>query len=214
MICASAVRLAQTASTPVTEAEILNILSVADFKTEHRIRHSVEDTKIEEAIKEAYYRLDGPKGWLNRAVLTQIWVGVIDGFDDYIEVPLPTLASVDQIRYRDADGDWNVLATTVYGVESYGLFARIYLKDSQTWPTVLTTEPGSVEITFTAGWGDGAAVLSAAYGMRKALKLLAGHYYFNPTPTFVEPRLVEVPRKVQYQLENVIGQFRIRSDPS
>lgn len=210
---ASEMRLAATAATAPVEAQILAILSVSDFKAEHRISHSAEDDKIEECIKEAYYRLDGPSGNLNRAILTQTWVGVLDQFENWIEIPLPVLASVTSVRYRDVNGDWQTLSTSVYGVDTYGLFGCIYLKPEQAWPTVYS-ERGSVEITFVAGWGDGADVLSAAYGIRKALKLLAGHFYHNPTPTFVEPRLVEVPRKIWFGLEYVLAPYRIVNDHS
>lgn len=211
MITASQIRLAQEPATAVTQSEILAILSVQAFKDEHRVTHSVEDDRIEDAIKDAFSWIDGPKGYLNRAVLTQTWKGVIDAFDDEIEIPLPPLQSVDQIRYRDEDGTWTVLATTVYGVDSYGLFGRVYLKTGQSWPD-LYEDPGSVEITFTAGWGAGSDVIEKARGIRKALKLLGGHYYFNPTPTFVEPRLVEVPRKIQFGLEHVLAPYLIRND--
>ena len=215
MIKASEVRLSSPAATAPDAAEILNILSLADFKGEFRIRNNVtaENTRATDAIKEAYFHLDGPTGWLNRAILSQEWVGFVDAFDNQIEMPIPPLQSVDQIRYRDSAGTWNVLATSVYGVDTSGLFGIVYLKDGQSWPDV-GSDPGGVEITFTAGYGDGADVLEQAYNIRKAMKLLSGHFFHNPTPTFVEPRLVEVPRKIQYGLEKVVNQFRIVNDHS
>lgn len=215
MITASKIRLKSTPETAADEGEILNILPLADFKGEFRIGHNIaaENTRMTNAIKDAYFRLDGPTGWLNRAILTQQWKGFTDAFDDQIEIPLPPLQTVDQIRYRDTDGSWQTLSNDVYGVDMSGLFGRVFLKKDQSWPDVYE-DPGSIEITFTAGWGDGAAVLSNARMIRKAMMLLAGHYYHNPTPTFVEPRLVEVPRKVQYGLEHVVGQLRIVNDHS
>lgn len=209
---ASDFKLKQVADSPATASEILNILSVADFKAEHRIEHSAEDDKIEDCIKEAYYRLDG-RGLLNRAILTQTWTGYLDEFENSMELPLPVLQSVSSVRYRDSDGDWQTLATTIYGVIATEFFGRIYLKLDQVWPT-LYEEPNSVEITFVCGWGTGSDVLTKAYNIRKILKLLGGHFYFNPTPTFVELRLVEVPRKVWYGLEYLLGQYRIPNDPS
>lgn len=215
MIPAAQIRLAQTASTPADDDEILNILSLAEFKAEHRRTGTSEDDRITACIKEAYWRLDGPNGQLNRAILEQTWVGVLDKFDDRIELPLPPLQSVGQVRYRDTDGAWQVLSTDIYGVETKGLFGFIYRKKDQVWPTLYSSvEPGLVEITFTAGWGNGAEVLTAAPNMKKLLKLLGGHFYFYPTPTFVEPRVVEVPRKVWFGLEYLLGQYRIVNDHS
>lgn len=213
MISASEMRLASTPSTPVDEDEIVNILSVADLKREVRRVDTSEDAKFLDAIEEAYYRLDGPNGWLNRAILSQTWVGVVDKFDDKIEIPLPPLSSVGQVRYRDVDGNWTVLATTVYGTVTKGLFGYIYRKDGQSWPDT-DEDPDPVEITFTAGFADGAAVLAGMRGIRKGMKLLAGHYFHNPLPTFAEPRTLEVPREVQFGLQFVIGQLRIFNDHS
>lgn len=213
MIRASAMLLESAPTTAVDEEEILEILSVADLKREVRRTDSSEDAKFTDAIEEAYYRLDGPSGWLNRAILEQQWTGVVDGFDDKIEIPLPPLQTVDQIRYRDDDGSWQTLATSVYGVETKGLVGFVYRKSGQSWPDT-DENPGAVEITFTAGYTDGDAVLASMRGIRKALKLLAGHYFHNPLPTFSEPRTLEVPREVQFALKFVIGQLQIKNDHS
>lgn len=213
MIRASEIRLAQTAATPVDEDEILNILSVADLKGEVRRTDASEDAKFLDAIKDAYYRVDGPFGWLNRAILEQEWVGVIDAFDDRIELPLPPLVTVDQVRYRDTAGAWQVLSTSVYGVSLYGVCGMIYRKDGQSWPDV-DANPDAVEIAFTCGYADGAAVLANMRGVRKLLKLLAGHYFHTPLPTFSEPRTLEVPRKVKFALDFVVQQLRIVNDHS
>lgn len=213
MIRASEIRLANIAETPVDEDEILNILTVADLKREARRTDASEDAKFEDSIKEAYFRLDGPSGWLNRAILEQKWVGVIDRFDDKIELPIPPLMSVDEIRYLDGDGAWQTVSADVYGVSTFGLVGFVYKKAGQAWPSV-GAEPGAVEISFTAGYPDGATVLENMRGVRKALKLLAGHYFHNPLPTFSEPRTLEVPRTVQYALEFVIAQLRIVNDHS
>lgn len=213
MIAASEMRLAATPAIAPVGSEILQILPVSSFKSEHRILHGAEDVRIQEAIQEAYARLDGPSGYLNRAILTQTWVGVLDRLDDEIEIPLPPLQAVTGVRYRDADGNWQTLSTDIYGVDVYGLVGKIYRKMDQLFPDV-HKDPGSVEITFRAGWGDGAAVLAAAVGVRKGMKLLAGHFYHNPSPTFVEPRLVEVPRKIHYGLNYVLSALRIVNDPS
>jgi len=200
MISATQMRLKTAPETAPSDTEILEILSVADLKAESRRIDSSEDARFQDAIEAAYIYLDGPNGYLNRAILSQQWIGYLDEFDTQIELPIPPLSSVDLFEYRDTDGNWQTLATTVYAVDVNDLFGMVYLKKDQSWPH-LYDERGSIRITFTAGMTDGAAVIaegSILRNVRKALKLLAGHFFYNPTPTFVEPRLVEVPRKVQY----------------
>lgn len=214
MIRASEVALATSPESAPDDAEILNILSVADLKAEHRRRDTAEDARWQDALVDAYVHLDGPGGYLNRAILRQSWKGFIEKFDDEIEVPLPPLVSVDSIRYRNTSGTWTVLSTDVYGVVTSSLVGYVFLKSGQSWPST-DGNPQPIEITFTAGMEDGAAVIAAGSFLRpvrKALKLLGGHFFFNPTPTFVEPRLVEVPRSIKYGLEYTLGRIRIVND--
>lgn len=209
---ASQIILPAVAETGPTRDEILAIVSAAELKAETRITHALEVTKIEDAIVEAFDYLDG-KGWLNRAILTQVWKGYANRFDKEIELPFPPLQSVDQIRYVDTDGEWQTLATSVYGVSTVGLFGKIYLKSYQNWPDIYT-DPESIEITFTAGYGAGEAIKSDVPGIRKAIKLLAVHYNTNPSATYPEQRLVEVPRKVLFGLQDACGKYRIANDHS
>jgi uncharacterized phiE125 gp8 family phage protein len=203
----SELNLPAVATTAPTPAEILTLLAVADLKAARRVQHSVEDTLYSDAIKEAFDFFDA-KGWLNRAILTQTWKAYPPKWDTIIELPFPPLQSVTGITYVDNAGATQTLSTDVYGVSTKGLFGSVYLKTNQSWPD-LYTDPNPIEITFICGYGAGAAVPA---GIRKAIKLLAVHYFENQSQTFAEPRLVEVPRKIMYGIEAAAGKFKIMND--
>lgn len=204
---ASELLLPAVAETAPTTNEILALLSVADLKATRRVKHSQEDTLYSDAIEEAFDFFDA-KGWLNRAILTQTWKAYPTKWDTVIELPFPPLQSVTSITYTDTDGATQTLSTDIYGVSTKGLFGSVYLKTDQDWPD-LYTDPDPICITFDCGYGAAAAVPA---GIRKAIKLLATHYFENPSQTYAEPRLVEVPRKIMYGIDAAAGKFQIMND--
>lgn len=204
---ASELLVPAVAKTAPTTNEILALLSVDSLKAARRVKHSQEDTLYSDAIVESFDYFDA-KGWLNRAILTQTWKVYPEKWDTVIELPFPPLQSVTSITYTDTDGATQTLATSVYGVSTNGLFGTVYLKDGQSWPD-LHADPDPICITFVCGYGAAASVPA---GIRKAIKLLAVHYFENQSQTFAEPRLVEVPRKIMYGIEAAAGKFRILND--
>jgi uncharacterized phiE125 gp8 family phage protein len=96
-----------------------------------------------------------------RALLTQQWRLDLDCFPaDSIDLPKPQLASVQSITYLDGDGVRQTLDTSEYTVitnETPGVVLPAYGKS---WPSCRVT-PGSVQISFTAGYGAAAAVPQA-----------------------------------------------------
>jgi uncharacterized phiE125 gp8 family phage protein len=195
-------------ATPPSTAEILNIVSVAELKAEQRVTHSLEDAAIQAAIEDAYGFLDGRNGWLNRSILTQTWKLYLPAFADRMELPFPPLSSVTQVRYRDTANAWQVLDTSVYVVVAGEFVPYLALADGQSWPETYV-HPEAVEATYVAGYGLGAAVKAGAFGIRRGIKLLAGHFYRNREATLAEPRMVTLSRRLELGLEEVAGMFRI-----
>lgn len=220
-----------------TDAEILALVSVAEIKENLRILHSREDDRIRRAILDAYSFLSGRSGWFNRTILTQTWRLWLPGFQnlhwsigdtgvlvetwsgtDRIELPLPPLQSVDSVRYYDEDGDLNTLyepaasapvTTSVFRVNTTALFGTLYLANLQVWPNTLSKSDQAVEVIYTAGYGTAAEIKAQERGICRTLAVLAADYYQNPTDTFVEPRAIQVNRKVINGMERAGGRYRI-----
>jgi hypothetical protein len=156
---------------------------------------SASDAAVLSWIKAARQRIDGADGVLGRALINQGWDLVLDGFpctwarrpagesrpgyrldirapryhDAEIAIPLVPLVSVDAVRYLDAAGGEQTLDPSAYrvikGEPGYIVPAR-----GTTWPGT-DAYPGSVTISFTAGYG--AAGTDVPEAIRAAIALHA-----------------------------------------
>lgn len=196
------------------EADILNLVPLADLKANERIFHAMQDALLTRCIKSAYAFLDGRDAWLNRAILTQAYKLYLPKFCDTINLPLPPLISVDAVKYVDTDGVEQTLATSVYEVSTDDGMGKISRVSGEQWPATKVMNR-AVTIEFTAGFGDAADIaFPAKERLRQAIIFLASHFYRNPAPTFAEPRTVAVDREVKYGLEHLIGFMRVPPDHS
>jgi len=140
-------------------------LTLAEAKLHLRLDSDVEIDRVGDLIVSAREDLDGPAGWLGRAIMPQTWDLTVDRFPDRcgmmnftpqlgdlsIEIPLPPLQSVTSIGYIDQNGDAQTLATTVYRVVADSLPGKVILRQNQSWPLTIR-EPAAVTIRFVAGY--------------------------------------------------------------
>jgi hypothetical protein len=206
-----------TQVTAPSELAALGTYSVTQFKQNKRIVHALENDRIESAISDAYAWFDGPNGWLRRALITQTWKMELAEFSDEIEIPLPPLQALLKVQYYDED---NVL-TDLYDVTVSpevtsdvfivvgGLCSKLVLAYDEEWP-VTYERPDAVRITFRAGYGD--AGTDVPRPICRSIGMLATHLYENPSQTYPEPRLVEVPREIHWGIKQLAGRFRIMND--
>lgn len=206
-----------TLVTAPTEIDVLGTYSVTQFKQNKRIAHSLENDRIETCIADAYAWFDGPEGWLRRALLTQTWRMTLPEFSTAIEIPIPPLQAVLSVTYRDEDNAVQTLydatvspavTSDVFNVVTSSLFGRIELAYGKSWPTTYT-HPEAVTVTFRAGYGAATAVPRP---ICRSIGLLATHLYENPSQTYPEPRLVEVPREIHWGIKSLAGRYRITND--
>jgi len=111
-----------------------------------------DDLLIDQLIDAAVAHFDGRDGILGRALVEQTWELRLDRFPSCIEVPLPPLISLNEIRYLDEQGTEQTLAADRYQVEAGG-WGRAMVAPSynNVWPS---TRPvaGAVRVFFTAGF--------------------------------------------------------------
>jgi len=169
-----------------TSAPAARILSTADAKAHLRVDHSDEDSLIDAMVLAIEARLDGVEGQLGRALITQTWKLYLSRFPcapdpifrDYrILLPLPPLQSVTSINYTDTNGDEQTLSSSVYTVISQGdERGGVVPAYGQSWPSA-RNHPGSVVVTFDAGYGDAASDVKP--NILSAAKLMLADLYEN-----------------------------------
>ncbi|MDF1720521.1 MAG: head-tail connector protein [Minwuia sp.] len=186
------------------------LVSTADAKAFLRVEISDDDSLIDDLVAAAAEHLDGRRGMLGRALLTQTWAWTLDDFpcetwaDPYagIRVPLPPLQSVSSIKYLDGNGDSQTLGTSVYAVNTGSEPGVISLKKGQSWPSVQDVRD-AVTITFIAGYGDTASSLPAS--LRLAALQLVSAWYDNRSAVVIGTISSTLPMAV----ERLIAPYKV-----
>jgi len=182
-------------------------VTLGEVKAHLRVTNDLEDDLLTNLIVTARQKLDGPRGLLGRSLITQTWKATLDGFPRLIELPLAPLSSVDAITYLNSVGVETAIPSehyTVSGLSDSDL-ATIQPARGRSWPFIANS-PGSVSITFTAGYGN--SPLFVPEPIRTAIKMLVGHLYENrEAVTIASGSMHETPLGWQ----DLIADYRMRA---
>jgi uncharacterized phiE125 gp8 family phage protein len=150
-------------------------VTLVETKAHLRVDITDDDVQIGSLVTAAREQLETDT---RRALVTQTWDLVLDAFprEAKLELPLPPLASVTSITYKDADGITQTFPAGNYVVAVSEIFGRIVLKSGFTWPSTTLWSADAVAVRFVAGYGGAAAVPQTA---KQAILLLVGHWYEN-----------------------------------
>lgn len=124
-----------------------------------------------------------------RALVTQQWEYTLEGFLQRIALPMPALVSVQSVKYLDQNGALQTLASTEYQVVISELVGYIIPAYGKAWPGC-RTQPDSVVIAYTAGYGLPAAVPPGI----KAWMLMAITTMYNQRDVVIAAAAGELPR--------------------
>lgn len=118
----------------------------------------IDANYVEELTRAAVARLDGPRGLLNRCLITQTWTVSLPRFGGTaIRMPTAGVTEIVSVEYVAADGSPKTLPTADYLVTGEGTDqCRIRRAAGKVFPSTEYDNPEAVVITFTAGFGDAA----------------------------------------------------------
>ncbi len=144
------------------------------------------------------------EGYQNRALCTQTWELVLDDWpsDDYLEIPLPPLQSITDIKYKDTSGVESTLAATNYITDIDSFLGRVVLAYGCSWPSVDLYPAGGIRIKFVAGYGLAADVPQTT---KQALLLLIGFWYANRESVNIGNIISELP----FSVKALLGMNRV-----
>ncbi|MET3132867.1 putative phiE125 gp8 family phage protein [Oxalobacteraceae bacterium GrIS 1.11] len=103
-----------------------------------------------------------------------------------IELPFPTLQSVEYVKYRDVTGAWVTLDPSLYVIDNASEPGVLTPAPNQCWPDTQNIM-NAVQIGYTAGYGDASAVPS---GVKSWMLLRLGALYENREEVAVGQRIV------------------------
>lgn len=168
---------------------------------------------VQTLIAAATAHIDGPGGWLGRAIGVQTLEATFDSFHDLMsDLPFPPQIDVVSLIYLDATGIAQTLATSGYEM----LGGRLVPALNSYWPSAYWM-PGSgrpaVTVRYRAGYvaDPGASTLEAAVppSIIAAVLLMVGDL-FNNRETTADGRLSGVAAvPMSTTVEALLGPFRV-----
>jgi uncharacterized phiE125 gp8 family phage protein len=160
------------------------LITLAEAKRFMRVDHTDDDELIEELIKGARARIEGP-GPLNAVFLTQTWDLVLDKFPgSEIMIPLAPVQHVEEVVYFDEDGLEQTVDGSNYYLDDVSRPPYLLTVGDFSWPSTLDTA-NALRVRFVAGFPPGGSGASGENDIaanlpatvRIAAQQLVSHWY-------------------------------------
>lgn len=175
-------------------------ITVAEFKAHQRIVHDAEDDYIGTLIQAAREVVEQ---YTNRCLVPKVVTLRMDGFPAdrrFIELPMPPSVSLTSIAYIDTNGDTVSLAATSTDDSDVGKGepAIVALEPDADWPDAQEDRPGSVTVTYLAGYATPDDVPA---GLKTACFWIAAWWYEQRMPVNVGNIVNALPEHFQAVLQ-------------
>jgi uncharacterized phiE125 gp8 family phage protein len=156
-------------------------------------------TRDAEILRLIYAATDFAEQYTGRALITQSFDYVLEGFPYEGEICLPRspLLSVTSLKYRDLSNVEQTWATSNYEVDTNEWEPRVVLGDGKSWPDTFVRHD-AVTVRFVAGYGGTAKV---PFSIQAAILLHVEAHYDKDERAM--PMLVE-------RAETLLHPFRLR----
>ena len=174
------------------------VVSLEEAKDHLRVLKATEDDLITAYIAAATGHLDGPEGWLGRAIGIQTLEARTDVFCDAMLLRYPPIVEVLSVKYLDTEA----VETTILSAEYELRGSLLGSAFGKRWPSV-GAHPEAVRIQYKAGY----ATLPPA--MRAAILLMVGDLYANRETAVTGTIAASVPMSTT--VENLLAPFRVWS---
>jgi uncharacterized phiE125 gp8 family phage protein len=155
-------------SVVVTTAPVHGV-SLTTVKAHLRVEGTDDDALIQVYLDAACAHIDGPVGWLDRAVWPQTMELRQNDFSGLSSLPYGPATSIVSIKYLDADGAEQTVDSGDYALANSGAVELAY---NASWPNIRGDVEG-VRVRYVAGY----AALPPA--ILSAVLLMIGDLYQN-----------------------------------
>lgn len=183
-------------------AEVMTVETAKDYL---RITDTNdEDLLIGEIIVAARRLLEKETG---KAFLSQSWYYFLDAWPECsksglveTKIPIAPVISFDEVKvWLYGANDYSDLGATLYSTDKDSRVPRVAQIENSTLP-VLAVRPNAIRIKVTCGYGTETA--SVPKELMIALRMLIRHYYDNREIFMKSGNVIEVPRTIEYLIED------------
>lgn len=179
------------------------VVSLEDAKEHLRVDHDDDDALITGLVAAAIGHLDGPSGWLGRALGRQTMELTLDSFaglegSGIIRLPFPPVASVAAVKYIDRTGIEQTADPATYRLIDGALLAPVF---NGRWP-LTRCDYESVRVTYLAGY------LELPQPIRVAILMLVAQWYAGRDSV---TRDEQIPRTLPFGVEALLAPYRVWS---
>lgn len=143
----------------------------------------------------------GPQWGTNPGPLSAARVDGRSGYEIFL--PNPPLQSIDSVTYYDSFGVQQTLDSSTYIVDNVSEPARLVPAPNTTWPST-QTRANAIEVLFTCGYGNAAAVPS---GIKRWMLMRIGAMYENREEVVVDTRITSVDLPF---VDRLLDRFRVQ----
>jgi uncharacterized phiE125 gp8 family phage protein len=194
------IRVTAPANLPVT---------LTEAKAHIDVEHSEHDALITMFLQAATDHVDGPRGFLGRALVDQTWDYYTDAFPNdcdpnlYLHLPLPPLIEVVGVYYTDTAGDEQTVDAATYTVDLAN--SRVALVPNGSWPTA-GSYLNAVRVRFRAGYitTDSPPDDDVPPAIKAGILLMVGNLYRNREAAVVGQTVATLP----YGAEALLRPYR------
>lgn len=140
------------------------VVTLAEAKLFGRVTTNDDDTLIAAMVKTATGKAQDKLGGTILLSTAFIWYldewpkPPEDGKAPFLRLPVGPVTAIASVKYYDPAGVLQTMSASDYFTDLVGLRARIVLKEGITWPFLQTARPSPIEVRFTAGYANAAAV--------------------------------------------------------
>lgn len=149
-------------------------VSLAELKAAVEVDFADRDDLLQSCLDAAVSHLDGWRGVLGRCLIEQVWALPVAAWSPLIPLPFIDVSAV-VVKYRDMAGAELTLDAAVYELIPWRGRQAIRPYDAGAMPDLWSQPAYPVTVEMTVGYGPAAEDVPPA--LRKAVKLLAAHWF-------------------------------------
>lgn len=194
-------------------------VTLEEAKAHLVVEHTEHDSLIEIYVAAATQNVDGPTGFLGRALIEQTWDYYLDAFPGHrnhggcrhaafhtIEIPLPPLIEVVEFKYQDSAGNEQDVDPDLYVVDFASEPARIVLLRGSQWP-MAREAANAIRIRFRAGYltSDSPPADNTPFPIKAGILLHVGDLYRNRETNVIGARSEPMP----WSAEQLLRPYRV-----